>query len=395
MDAFYTSVEQRDQPQYRGRPVVVGADPKQGAGRGVVAAASYEARKFGVRSAMPISKAYRLCPQAVYLRGRMERYVAVSKNIMAVLASYSHRIEPISIDEAFLDMSLICRDDTARKLGQEVKARVWEEESLQASVGIAANKFLAKVASDLDKPDGLVQVQPGSELGFLEPLPIERLWGVGPKTAQKLHRLGIDRIGQLRDHSPESLAMGKQGAHILHLASGLDDREVVTSRRAKSIGHETTFPEDIDDAELLARTIFDLSQRVAARLRHSKVRCHKVSLKFRDERFVTQTRDMSFAEPVDDGGDIHAKAMQLLRRVDRGGLRTRLVGVSAGKLLPESELPAQMSLFGARREDATLASPTEKKRRLNEAVDRLEERFGDHSVSPATLMGRRLDILKP
>ena len=393
MDAFYTSVEQRDHPEYRGRPVVVGADPKEGRGRGVVAASSYEARKFGVRSAMPISRAYRLCPQAVYLRGRMDHYVSVSKSIMSVLRSYSQKIEPISIDEAFLDLSLICRPDTARELGAELKEKIWERESLRASVGIAENKFLAKVASDLEKPDGLVQVQPGAALEFLAPLPVERLWGVGPKTAERLHRLGIETIGQLRGRSLDSIGMGKHGAHLLRLASGLDDRSVVSSRRAKSIGHETTFAEDIDDLEVLTRTILDLSERVASRLRKKNLRCRRVSLKFRNEHFVTQTRDLSFAEPIDDGAAIHAVAMRLLERVERGSLKTRLVGVSAGKLVASSEKPAQMSLFGS--ESIPSSAGADRKRRLNQAVDSLESRFGDSSVAPASLVSGRVNVAKP
>lgn len=240
MDAFYTSVEQRDFPEIRGKPVIVGADPQGGRGRGVVAAASYEARKFGVHSAMPIGRAYRLCPQGVYLRGNMKKYAAVSRRIMDIFESYTDLVEPISIDEAFLDMSVICLPEKGRALAEEVKQNVFRQEQLKASIGVAPNKFLAKIASDLEKPDGLVVVPDGGELAFLEPLPVERLWGVGPKTAERLHEMGYRKVSDLWKVEAGGLPMGKHGDHILKLSRGIDARNVVPHHEAKSIGHETS-----------------------------------------------------------------------------------------------------------------------------------------------------------
>ncbi|MBI2458011.1 MAG: DNA polymerase IV [candidate division NC10 bacterium] len=244
MDAFYASVEQLDHPAYRGRPVVVGADPRAGKGRGVVAACSYEARPFGIRSAMPISRAYRLCPKAIYVRPRMGRYAEMSDRIFAILRDYTDLVEPLSIDEAFLDVTASQRlFGPAEAIGQTLKARIRSELRLVASIGLAPNKFLAKVASDLGKPDGFVVVAPGKEREFLDPLPIFRLWGVGPKTEARLKRLGLQTIGQIARMPVETLEAMLEGAgrDLWELANGMDDREVVPGQEAKSIGGETTF----------------------------------------------------------------------------------------------------------------------------------------------------------
>lgn len=391
MDAFYTSIEQRDHPELRGKPVVVGADPRQGMGRGVVAAASYEARQFGVRSAMPITQAYRRLPEGVYLPGRMSYYVEVSKNLMDIFRSYTDLVEPLSIDEAFLDMSVLCRPDSAQPLAEELKVNIWRREQLRASVGVAPNKFLAKIASDLDKPDGLVQVRPGEEVSFLDELPIEKLWGVGPKTAERLRKLGLTRISQLRERSPELLGLGKHGDHLNRLARGLDDRPVVVGREPKSVGHERTFERDIDDDHKLEQTLRDLCEKVAARLRRHKVVGRTVTLKFRDEHFVTKTRSRSVrgktgTGAIDDGARLYAIALELLKGIDRKGSKVRLIGVSVGKLSSVDLLPAQMTLFGIRAESPVHSRRTEKKRQLNQAVDALEDRFGDRSVTPASLL---------
>jgi len=375
MDAFYTSVEQRDHPEHRGKPVIVGADPQGGRGRGVVAAASYEARKFGVHSAMPIGRAYRLCPQGVYLRGNMKKYAAVSRRIMDIFESYTDLVEPISIDEAFLDMSVICLPEKGRSLAEEVKQNVFRQEQLRASIGVAPNKFLAKIASDLEKPDGLVVVPDGGELAFLEHLPVERLWGVGPKTAERLHEMGYRKISDLWKVEPGGLPMGKHGDHILKLSRGSDSRKVVPHHEAKSIGHETTFLEDTKDPELVRNTLLKLAEAVAVRLRKHGVRGKTVTLKFRDADFVTETRANTLREPTEDAKEIFDVAMASMERVRGKGKKIRLLGISLSKLEKPGG-PRQLSLFGRE----------EKTDRLGRAQDALSERFGKGTVKRATLL---------
>jgi nucleotidyltransferase/DNA polymerase involved in DNA repair len=388
MDAFYTSVEERDHPEYRGKPVIVGADPRGGKGRGVVAAASYEARRFGVRSAMPISRAFRACPQGIYLRGNMENYAEVSHRIMDILESYTDLVEPLSIDEAFLDVSAICLPERGKDLASEIKEEIWKKEELRASIGVAPNKFLAKIASDLEKPDGLVVVLPGRELEFLRDLPIERLWGVGPKTAEPLLRGGFRRISDLWGLSPSdprmaamglSGLMGKQGEHLLKLARGVDDRTVVPHREPKSIGHETTFAEDIDDPEQARTTLLSLSDAVAVRLRKHELEGKTVTLKFRDGSFATETRARTLAHPVADGASIFEAAMGLLHRIRWKGRKIRLLGVSVSGLSKAGEA-GQLTLFDDRPEKVV------KNEKLGRARDALEARFGKGAVSRAVIL---------
>src|SRR6266436_1866720 len=237
MDAFYASVEQHDQHQYKGRPVIVGADPRAGRGRGVVAACSYEARKFGVRSALPISRAWKLCPEGVYVRPRMERYSEVSGQVMEVFRRYTDLVEPLSIDEAFLDITgSVTLLGAPEQIAVSIKKEVRQATGLTASVGLAPNKFLAKIASDLRKPDGFVVLQEADIEQFLRDLPISRLWGVGPKTEVRLHEMGFRTIGELRKASRESLvrSLGSLGEHLYHLAHGKDDRPVVPNWEPKS-----------------------------------------------------------------------------------------------------------------------------------------------------------------
>jgi nucleotidyltransferase/DNA polymerase involved in DNA repair len=378
MDAFYTSIEQRDRPELRGKPVIVGADPKGGRGRGVVAAASYEARTFGVRSAMPIGRAYRACPHAVYLRGDMAKYAFVSSRIMAILESYTDLVEPLSIDEAFLDASAISVPEKGKALGAEIKESIFRQEGLKASVGVAPNKFLAKIASDLEKPDGLVAVLSGGELEFLRELPIERLWGVGPKTAEGLRRAGLRRISDLwplRADDPIIAGLGKHGEHLLALSRGLDEREVVPAREPKSIGHETTFEEDTDDPARIRSTLLWLSDAVAVRLRRHRVRGRTVTLKFRDHRFVTETRALTLREAVDDASLIFEAALAQLERVGTRGRKVRLLGVSLSNLKSASD-PHQLSLFGRE----------EKSEKLNRARDAVAARFGKGALERLSLL---------
>jgi nucleotidyltransferase/DNA polymerase involved in DNA repair len=379
MDAFYASVEQRDHPEYRGKPVIVGADPRGGKGRGVVAAASYEARRFGVHSAMPISHAFRACPQGVYVPPDMAKYVEVSRRLLTLLASYSDRVEPISIDEAFVDLSAICLPETARALASEIKSRIEDAESLRASIGVAPNKFLAKIASDLQKPDGLVVVPPGEEREFLRRLPIQRLWGVGPKTADALRGAGFRSISDLwglsaSDPRFEALGLsGKHGEHLLRLANGIDDRPVVPERDPKSIGHETTFDQDTEDAEQVRRTLLSLADAVAARLRKQVLEGKTVTLKFRDESFATVTRARTLSCPVADGDSLFEAALDLLERIPWRRRKVRLLGVSVSGLSKPGGA-RQLPLFPDR------AARSEK---LGRARDAIEARFGKGTVSRA------------
>ena len=381
MDAFYASVEQLDQPAYRGKPVVVGADPRGGKGRGVVAACSYEARPFGIRSAMPISRAYRLCPKAIYVRPRMTRYAEMSDRIFAILRDYTEVVEPLSIDEAFLDVTASQRlFGPAEAIGQTLKARIRSELGLVASIGLAPNKFLAKVASDLGKPDGFVVVALGKERAFLDPLPISRLWGVGPKTEARLQRLGLQTIGRIAQTPVETLEamLGGAGRDLWELANGMDDREVVPEQEAKSIGAETTFEKDTDDREEIRRTILELSDRVGRRLRREGYLAGGVTLKFRDHLFRTLTRAAILDHPTDVGDDLFREAWKLLQRVSWTGKRVRLLGVTATRLLAAAEPPGgQMPLF------QPAADP---RRQLARTVDAIQERFGADAIARATLL---------
>ncbi len=381
MDAFYASVEQLDQPAYRGKPVVVGADPRGGAGRGVVAACSYEARPFGIRSAMPISRAYRLCPTAIFVRPRLARYTEMSGRIFDILRTFTDLMEPLSIDEAFLDVTASQRlFGPAAEIGRLMKARIRSELGLVASIGLAPNKFLAKVASDLGKPDGFVVVAPGREREFLEPLPISRLWGVGPKTEARLRDMGFQTIGQIARGSGDAIeeTLGQAGRDLWELANGRDDRPVEPEQEAKSIGAEHTFAEDTADRALLRRTLLGLADRVARHLRRDGLLAGGVTLKFRDDRFHTLTRALILDDSTDVGDDLFQAAWGLLGRVDWKGRQVRLLGVTATRLLPVSQPPrGQLSLF---------ARGPDPRRNLARTVDTIQARFGRHAITRASLL---------
>jgi DNA polymerase-4 len=376
MDAFYASVEQRDRPETRGRPVIVGADPR---GRGVVSAASYEARRFGVHSAMPIGRAFRLCPEGVFLPVDMDKYAGVSREIMAVLAEFTPLVEPLSIDEAFLDVtaSRALHGDGAA-IGREIKKRIRASVSLTASVGVAPNKFLAKVASELEKPDGLVVVEPGREALFLDPLPVSRLWGVGKVTGSVLETMGIRTIGQLALTPAAHLAarFGKHGPDLLNLARGLDDRVVETDAPSKSMGAEETFEHDTHEVDLLRATLRGQSERVGRELRGAGYAGRTVTLKLRFADFSTITRSHT-DDPTQDGLVIYRRVESLFARVTLKQA-VRLIGLSVSGLGPGGE--GQLSL---------LAPDAVRRERLARAVDRLATRFGDEVVRPASLMPKR------
>ncbi len=383
MDAFYAAVEQRDRPELRGKPVIVGADPRGGHGRGVVATASYEARRFGVGSAMPISQAWRACPHGVYVRPDMDKYVRVSGQVMEIFRRYTDAVEPVSIDEAFLDLtgSLRLLTGAARadagageRLARALKDEIRGVTQLTASVGVATSKMVAKVASDLRKPDGLVVVPPGQEAAFLAPLPVRRLWGVGPKMEEQLARLGVTTIGALAALDPARLEsrLGTHGHDLLLLAKGLDDREVArTAEEAKSLGQEHTFDADTGDLERLRRTLLELCDSVARRLRHHGLAARTVTLKYRDETFRTVTRAETVAAPVDSGDALFAIVWPLFSGV-HGRRRVRLLGIYG-------------SGFGALAQRGLFQEPASPADRVRDAVD---ERFGEGTLTRASLIGR-------
>ena len=373
MDAFYASIEQLDDPNLKGRPVIVGADPRQGLGRGVVAACSYEARKFGVRSALPISRAWKLCPGGAYVRPRMERYVEVSHEVMEVLRRFTNLVEPLSIDEAFLDVTgSTTLFGAPIQIARAVKKQIREATGLTASAGVAPNKFLAKIASDLKKPDGLVVVDPDGVQAFLDDLPISRLWGVGPKTEVRLREMGLHTIGAVRARRQEDLiqALGNNlGAHLHQLAMGSDDRPVVPNWEPKSISNETTFEEDTRDRELLVKTIRRLAESVGRRLRRDNYRARKVTLKVRLEPFETHTRQVSLKRPVDTDEEIIRLALSLF---DQFSLerRIRLIGVGTGDIVRPGEEPMQLGLFDEPRKDSV----------IDRTVDAIRDRFGEDLI---------------
>jgi len=376
MDAFYASVEQRDRPELRGRPVIVGADPR---GRGVVSACSYEARVFGVKSAMPISRAYRLCPDGVYLPVDMAKYAAASRQIMAILDDFSPLVEPVSVDEAFVDLTgTTSLFGPAPQAVGEIKRRIRSETGLTASAGVGANKFVAKVASDLEKPDGLVVVEAGREAEFLAPLPIERLWGVGKATAKELTALGIATIGQLQRVPRETLVsrLGDHGAGLHELAFGHDLRPVQPWAPPKSMGAETTFERDTSDRARLDATLRGQAERVARELRAERLSAARVTLKLRFADFRTLTRSHT-SDPTQDGLELYRRAVILLSR-EKLGQPVRLIGVSASAL--SAEQTGQLGLLEAN---------TVRRERLARAVDRITGRFGLDAIRPATLMRRR------
>ena len=346
MDAFYASVEQRDRPQLRGKPVIVGGRPEE---RGVVAAASYEARKYGIRSAMPTARALRLCPHAVLLKPRMGYYRRISQRIREIFLSYTPWVEPLSLDEAFLDVTGSERlFGPAERIGREIKQRIAQELGLTCSVGLAPNKFLAKLASDHQKPDGFTVIRPEEVEMFLKDLPMEKLWGVGPATARKLRAMGLLTVGALRQVPKEKLVerFGKWGLRLWELARGIDDRPVVPEREPKSLSRETTFPKDIYDDRELDQVLLQLAQEVVKDLREEGRRARTVQIKVRFADFTTITRQCTLLEPTDSLELIQEAARRLLReRVERGDRGVRLLGVGVSNLVVPKTEAEQLSLF--------------------------------------------------
>ncbi|MBO4852741.1 MAG: DNA polymerase IV [Schwartzia sp.] len=379
MDAFFAAVEQRDHEEYRGKPVIVG-----GLGtRGVVSTASYEARKFGVHSAMAMEIARRRCPDGIFLPVDHARYRAVSRHIFSILARFSPTIEPLSIDEGFLDLTGMERlMESPRAYGETLKRTIYEETGLRASVGIAPNKFLAKLASDLEKPDGLVVIRPENAEKILAPLPVSRIFGVGKKTEARLAAMGFRTIGQLAaaDRRKLSAALGERmAAQLIALAHGRDDRPVEPVRAAQSIGREETFEKDLRAREEAERALLSLSEEVGWRLRREGLSARTITLKLRLASFDTFTRSKTFPDPLSYDEDIFAAAQTLFREFPlTPGQGVRLLGVSASNLATDAEV----SLF----------DDHEKKDRLYSAIDSLKGRFGETILTRAALVEQKPKI---
>ncbi len=372
MDAFYASIEERDNPHLAGRPLIVGGTPE---GRGVVAAANYVVRKFGVHSAMPTSKALRLCADAVVLRPRMDYYAGVSRQIRDIFFRYTPLVEPLSLDEAFLDVAgSVSLFGPAVEIARQIKTVIRQETNLVASVGVAPNKFLAKIASDLQKPDGLVVVDSTRIQEFLDPLPVGRLWGVGKITGSVFDRLGVKSIGDLRRLDPQVLAaqFGQQGEHFHKLAQGRDDRSVIPDREAKSISHETTFATDIADPEALRAWLLELTEHVGRRLRRQKRRGRTVNLKVRFADFRTITRAKSLSQATDVTQEIWEAANEMLTKaLPKPHEGIRLLGVGVSGFAGDGFV--QQTLFDDEGQ--------KKQRQLDAVTDAVREKFGSIALS--------------
>ena len=375
MDAFYASVEVLDNPALKGLPVIVGG----GTTRGVVSAASYEARTYGVHSAMPITVARRRCPNGIFLPVRMARYMEISRQVMAIFADYTPLVEQISVDEAFLDVTG-CKGlfGSAVDIAEIIRQRVRQEIGLTVSAGVAGSKLVAKIASDRNKPDGLTIVPPGQEADFLAPLPIKCLWGVGKKTLPALNLLGVQTIGDLIRLPLEFLEkkFGKLGRHMYVCARGIDSREVETTHETKSIGNEETFDCDLTDPLIIRKELLRLATRVGERLRRHNFSGRTITLKVRYQDFTTVSRSMTLRHPTNDSQQLYQAALALLAKTQAGLRPVRLVGLSVDKLT-EGHAPQQLDLFGNLNHTS--------RRELNRAIDRINSRFGSHTIKPAVL----------
>jgi len=373
MDCFFAAVEVKDNPDLAGKPVIVGALPGK---RGVVSACSYEAREYGVHSAMPVSRAYKLCPHGVYIKPHGNRYVEESETIRAVFNHFTPLVEPLSLDEAFLDVSGSHRlFGTSKEIGHAVKRRILEETGLVASVGIAPSKFVAKIASDLDKPDGFVYVDDDEVVDFLRPLDARKIWGVGKATWKKLERYGLTTIGDIADFPAEELErmFGKHGRHLHNLSHGIDTRSVEPVTERKQVGNEHTFGEDTGDMEEVERTLLALCDKVASRLYKKGFKGKTVTLKLRDETFKTITRARTLDSPLMTAEDIYSVILGLFRGENLHGRKVRLVGVS----LSGFDQVSQTSLF---------AESSERKEKVEQILDDIRSRFGKGAITRASLI---------
>ncbi|WP_040437919.1 DNA polymerase IV [Aestuariimicrobium kwangyangense] len=376
MDAFYATVELARRPELRGRPMWVG-----GAERGVVLSASYEARAAGVRSGMPSSRARRLCPQGIPVPPDHDTYAAVSKGVFAIFGGVTPRVEAISIDEAFLDVTgSVLRLGDPRVIAELIRAQVADEQQITCSVGIAPSKFVAKLASNQAKPDGVVQVPPSQVVAFLHPLPVEKVWGVGESTAARLHQLGLTTIGEVAHTSRQTLqrAMGTHAGGWLHdLSWGRDDRRVVGEAVERSIGAQETFSRDTDDPGLVTTELLRMAARTAGRMRQAQVLGRGVSISLRFADFTTITRTTQLATPTDVTDEIYAAALRCWRGLNLQRARIRRVGVRVERLVDADEAYQQF----------TLDAPEKGMREVEQAADAAIMRFGPHAVRRARLTG--------
>jgi len=372
MDAFFASVEQRDRPELRGKPVLVGGTGP----RGVVAAASYEARKFGCRSAMPSAVAKRLCPHAIFVKGSFEQYKADSAKVFEILESYTPLVQPVSIDEAFMDVTgSLGLFGPPEAIATQIRDRVRSELRLTCSVGVAPNKFLAKLASDLNKPDGMAVITPENLRATLDPLPVSRLWGVGPSAEKSLHRLGVRTIADLHALPLDVLRsrFDDFGEHLWNLARGLDDRPVHTDREAKSISHEHTFAQDLEDPDAVRAVLADEAEQVARRLRRHARFARTVTVKIRFGDFETVTRSHTLDAPTDRTDTISAAARALFDQWARAFRPVRLIGVGVSNL---TDAAGDAGLFDA--------DESEKRRAVDKATDAIAAKFGKRAVQRAS-----------
>lgn len=374
MDAFYASVEQRDNPALRGKAVIVGAGGDE---RGVVCAASYEAREFGVHSAMPSRTASKLCPHGIFIYPNMSKYREASRRIMAILSDFTPLVEQLSVDEAFLDVTGSQRqfgDGVA--IARQIKSEIKSQTDLTASVGVASNKFLAKLASAFQKPDGLTAISEESKTEFLAPLPVSRIWGVGRATEKLFREIGIHTIGELQRHSLQELRIqfGNSASHLRALAFGEDDRAVEPDGEAKSVGSEHTFAADTANRDQIKSCLLEQCEEVGSRLRSQKIAARTVQLKLRYSDFTTLTRRRTLACPTQDEMTLYEIARQLLAAEKLGKKRVRLIGVSGTNLVaPE----VQTDLF---------ERPDEKRQRLAKAVDELRGKLGAGAITRGSLL---------
>jgi DNA polymerase-4 len=377
MDAFYPSVEMLDNPALKGKPVIVGGSKE----RGVVSSASYEARKFGIHSAQPIAKAKRLCPDGIFLPVRMSRYQEVSKKVFEIFHRFTPLVEPISIDEAFLDVTGSIRlFGQPENIAKKIKQVILTETGLTISAGVAPSKFVAKIASDMDKPDGLTVVHPDGVRDFLDPLPVKKMWGVGKVMQLLLSRLNIHTFRDLRQMPIRVLEkkFGKQGAKIHLLAMGIDERDVIPEHDVKSIGHEQTFLQDIISLDVAQKELLALGNKVARRMRHNGLKGKTITLKVKYYDFVQITRSTTLPKSTDDGLEIYSVACRLLKKTRVSKKPIRLLGISLSRL-SFLGIGTQLSLFD---QDPS----SQKRQRLNTVLDSLYEKFGDKSVVPGTLL---------
>lgn len=372
MDAFFAAIEQRDNPNFRGLPVVVGADPKGGRGRGVVSTCSYEARKFGIHSAMPIARAFGLCPKALFLPVDGAKYSRVSRDIFKILYDFTPDIEPISIDEAFLDITGSYHFwKTPFETCKKIKERIKSEINLTASIGIAPVKMVAKIASDISKPNGLLEIKEENLLDFLWPLPVERLWGVGPETQKSLNAARIKTVGDLAKIPVETLRkkFGEHGAHLFDLSHGIDSREVVVEEDVKSVSNEHTFDVDTSNIEKVHEILLYLSEKVSRRLRKQDLKGKTITTKIRLEGFHTYTRALTLSERTNFADTIYQKSKSLFDEFLKKGMKVRLVGV---RLSNFDDAYVQESLF--------TDENNVKKEKIHHALDVIKDKFGDEVI---------------